>query len=226
MTDLVWEKPRRIAVLVDNDSWILPYAERLIDELQRDGYAAQLVRDAEGLPESDVTFLLGCVRIIPTRLLGRSRFNLVVHESDLPKGRGFSPMTWQILEGRGSIPVCLFNANDNADTGSIIYRDSIVLKGNETYEEWRHLQGEKTLDLCRRFLNESSPPQVTEQRGEPSFYPRRTPRDSRLEPNRTIAEQFDLMRVADPEKYPAYFHHRGRRFALVLRPDPEQDRLL
>ena len=136
----------------------------------------------------------------------------------------------RIGTGVTSVPICLFNANDNADTGSIIYRDSIVLKGNETYEEWRHLQGEKTLDLCRRFLNEPSPPQVTEQRGEPSFYPRRTPRDSRLEPNRTIAEQFDLMRVADPEKYPAYFHHRGRRFALVLRPDerpdPEQDRLL
>ena len=87
MTDPVWEKPRRIAVLVDNDSWILPYAERLIDELQRDGYAAQLVRDAEGLPESDVTFLLGCVRIIPTRLLGRSRFNLLwFTRATCPKG--------------------------------------------------------------------------------------------------------------------------------------------
>ena len=94
-----WEKPRRVVVLVDNDSWILPYVERLVRELCRDGDAAQLVRHAEDLPEGDVAFLLGCVGIVPTRLLDRSHFNLVVHESPLPKGRGFSPMTWQILEG-------------------------------------------------------------------------------------------------------------------------------
>ena len=223
MTDPVWEKPRRIAVLVDNDSWILPYAERLIDELQRDGYAAQLVRDAEGLPESDVTFLLGCVRIIPTRLLGRSRFNLVVHESDLPKGRGFSPMTWQILEGRGSIPVCLFNATDGVDTGPIIYRDVIVLKGNETYEEWRGMQGEKSLELCRRFLDAPTPKEGIEQYGEPTFYPRRVPCDSQLDTERTIADQFDLLRVADPDRYPAYFDHRGRRFTLILKLDKTMD---
>ena len=29
--------------------------------------------------------------------------NIVVHASDLPKGRGFSPMSWQILEGKNKI---------------------------------------------------------------------------------------------------------------------------
>ena len=210
MTDAAWEKPRRVAVLVDNDSWVHPYAERLVRGLRQDGDEATLVRDAEDLPESDVTFLLGCVGIVPERVLSRNRFNLVVHESALPKGRGFSPLTWQILEGRTSIPICLFEATGNVDAGPVIYRDAIALKGNETYEEWRALQGEKTLELCRRFLDEQSPPAGIEQSGEPTAYQRRTPCDSRLDPNRTIAEQFDLLRVADPERYPAYFHHREK----------------
>ena len=223
MTDGVWVKPRRVVVLVDNDSWILPYAERLVDEVGRDGDMAELVRHAEDLPESDVAFLLGCVRIVPSQLRSRSRFNLVVHESALPQGRGFAPMTWQILEGSTSIPICLFIASGEVDAGSVIYRDGIRLRGDETYEEWRSLQGEKTLELCRRFLDEPEPPEGIEQRGRPTTYTRRSPSDSRLDPNRTIAEQFDLLRVADPDRYPAYFHHRGRRFMLLLRPDERSD---
>ena len=226
MTKTAWEKPRCVTVLVDNDSWILPSAERLVREVGHAGDVAQLVRRAEDLPEGDVAFLLGCVRIVPKRLLGRSRFNLVVHESDLPKGRGFSPMTWQILQGARSIPVCLFEAGDHVDAGPVIYRDTINLDGNETYAEWRHLQGEKTFELCRRFLDEASPPRGTEQRGEPTAYPRRRPCDSRLDPDRTIAEQFDLLRVADPDAYPAYFYYQGRRFTLLMQPDERADSFL
>ena len=223
MTDSAWTKPRRIVILVDNDSWVLPYAERLVDEVCSDGEAAQLVRHAAHLPESDVAFLLGCVRILPRRLLLRSRFNLVVHESDLPKGRGFSPMTWQILEGRNSIPVCLFKAVNGADAGPAIYRDTIELRGDETYKEWRGRQGEKTIELCRKFLNEPTPPEEVAQSGEQTLYRRRTSTDCRLDPDRTIVQQFDLLRVADPNRYPSYFYHRGRRFLLVLSPDERPD---
>ncbi len=132
-------------------------------------------------------------------------------------------MTWQILEGRTSIPICLFEATGSVDAGPVIYRDAIALRGNETYEEWRALQGEKTLELCRRFLDETAPPEGAEQSGEATFYPRRTPCDSRLDPDLSIAEQFDLLRVADPERYPAYFHHRGRRFMLCLKADENED---
>ena len=219
MTDSAWIKPRRIVILVDNDSWILPYAERFVGELCGNGEAAQLVRHAEHLPESDVAFLLGCVQVASDQSLCRSRFNLVVHESELPKGRGFSPMTWQILEGRTSIPICLFNATSDIDAGAVLYRDTIELRGSETHDEWRSLQGEKTIELCRRFLDEPAPLEGNAQSGEPTFYPRRTPYDSRLDPNRTIAEQFDMLRVADPDRYPGYFFHRGRRYLLVLSPD-------
>ena len=132
-------------------------------------------------------------------------------------------MTWQILEGSTTIPICLFNAREEVDAGTVIYRDCIMLGGNETYEEWRSLQGEKTLEMCRRFLDEPVPPEGTEQRGRPTTYERRSPSDSRLNPNRTIAEQFDLLRVSDPDRYPAYFDHRGRRFTLHLRPDERLD---
>ena len=47
MTKTAWEKPRCVTVLVDNDSWILPYAERLVREVGHAGDVAQLERRFE-----------------------------------------------------------------------------------------------------------------------------------------------------------------------------------
>ena len=40
----------------------------------------------------------GLYKNLPKGLLNRNRYNFVVHESDLPKGRGFAPVSWTILE--------------------------------------------------------------------------------------------------------------------------------
>ena len=227
MTDPAWEKPRRVTVLVDNDSWILPYAERLVREVSQTGDTAQLVRRSDDLPEGDVAFLLGCVRIVPSRLMNRSRINLVVHASDLPRGRGFSPMTWQILEGRNTIPICLFVAARDVDSGPVIFRDTITLKGTEVCEEWRIVVGERTLKLCKRYLNEPAPPAEKTQLGEATFYPRRTQYDSRLDPNKTIAEQFgdggslfSCSRTSEPIRFWTHSsHERRQRDSLPRRGD-------
>ena len=50
----------KIAVLVDNESWILPYAERLCSASRDRKLEAILVRNHESIPEGDVCFMLGC----------------------------------------------------------------------------------------------------------------------------------------------------------------------
>ena len=49
-----------------------------------------------------------------------------------------------------------------------------------------------------------------------SYLPRRTPEDSEVDPSKTIAEQFDLIRVCDPNRFPAYFRFRGHRYLIRL----------
>jgi methionyl-tRNA formyltransferase len=34
---------------------------------------------------------------------------------------------------------------------------------------------------------------------------------------KTIAEQFDLLRVVDNLRYPAFFDHRGKRYRLTIK---------
>ena len=47
-------------------------------------------------------------------------------------------------------------------------------------------------------------------------YPQRTPEDSKLDVHKTLAEQFDLIRVADPDRYPAFLEFKNRKYICRL----------
>lgn len=211
-----WMKPRTISVVVDNESWILPYAEDLAKKLTADGDRAVLCRSHDEIREGSVAFYLGCVKITPLKILARNRRNLVVHASVLPKGRGFSPLTWMVIEGHKVFPVCLIEAEPEVDSGSVIYRDILGFEGHELIGEMRRTLGDAHLALCQRFMAEPTPPVGQAQRGEPSHFPRRRPEDSRLDPSKTIAEQFDLLRTVDNRAYPAFFEFRGHVYKLTI----------
>jgi methionyl-tRNA formyltransferase len=212
-----WRKPRRVSVVVDNPSWVLPHAQALCAKLEESGDTVSLVRDSEQVPMGEVAFYLGCVRIAPKETLRRNRRNLVVHASDLPKDRGFSPWSWSILRGQDRIPVCLLNAEAEVDSGAVIYKDWIAFEGHELVDELRAKIGAAHVFLCARFMAEREPPAGTPQAGEPSWVERRRPSDSALDPDRSLAEQFSLLRVVDNEKYPAFFELKGQRYILTIR---------
>lgn len=81
------------------------------------------------LRAGDFCFYLSCSQIVPPHVLGRFRNNLVVHESDLPQGKGWSPLTWQILEGKNRIPVILFEATEKVDSGPIYAQEWLEFEG-------------------------------------------------------------------------------------------------
>lgn len=205
----------RISVLVDTPgSWIEPWAERLV-ALLAPHHDVRLCRRQEDLVQGDFCFLLGCLNLLPQKALQMNGHNLVVHESDLPNGRGWSPVAWQVLQGKNEIPVCLFEAVDEVDAGPVYLRDFISLNGCELLPDIRLKQGVKTVELCLDFL-QKWPLEPVPQVGEPSSYPKRSREDDRLDPHKSIAEQFDKLRIVDNEKYPAWFELRGREYILKI----------
>lgn len=209
----------RIQILVDNpNSWIVPYAERLRTSLSAGGHRVSLLHDPEAVERGDILCLLSCERIF--RHLNLNRHNLVVHESELPRGRGWSPLTWQILEGKNEVPITLFEAVASVDAGPVYARDVLVFRGDELLPELKAAQGEKTIAMIEDFVSRYPAVAGNPQVGKETFYPRRRPSDSQLDPAKTIAEQFDLLRVCDNERYPAWFEYRGRRYSLRIDPRP------
>lgn len=212
-----WGKPRNVSIVVDNPSWIEPFALELANTLSSKGDHVRVCHYYGEVLSGGVAFYLGCVKLSPPETLSLNYRNLIVHESALPLGRGFSPLTWQVLEGKNEIPICLLEASDEADAGLVIYRDNLTLQGDELIDEMRCVQGKATVALCMRFMNESVPPQGQRQSGHATFYARRTPENSQLDTNRTISDQFNLLRSVDNERYPAFFDYRGCRYQLTIK---------
>ncbi|MGB3547647.1 MAG: hypothetical protein WBA17_11770 [Saprospiraceae bacterium] len=204
-----------VQILVDNPaSWMVPHARRLVDELTRAGHAAKLLHEHEAVEQGDILCLLSCEKLF--KRLELNRHNLVVHSSDLPRGKGWSPLTWQILEGKNDIPMTLFEAAAEVDAGVVYNRAVLTFNGTELLPEMTRLQGEKIVEIILRFV--AAYPRVNgkPQEGESTFYPRRRPADSRLDPERSLAEQFNLLRVCDNERYPAFFDFRGERYTIRI----------
>jgi methionyl-tRNA formyltransferase len=213
--------PSRITLLSDRGSWLNSALPELIAALWQRGHAVRWINDPAQLASGDVCLLLSCGRLLSAEQLALHRHNLVVHESALPQGQGWSPMTWQILEGGSRIPITLFEATAALDAGPIYLQQEIELQGNDLVEEWRALQAQATLELCLAWFDcyQEVVAAAQPQQGEASHYRRRRPADSQLDPERSLAEQFNLLRVVDNQRYPAFVHWRGRRFVLQVQPE-------
>ena len=201
----------KIQILVDNpNSWIIPFAEELKVELNGRGHDTYLLKSTNMVEKGDILFLLSCEHIF--KKLDLNTYNLVVHESALPLGKGWSPVSWQILEGKNIIPVTLFEAGTKVDSGEIYFQENIELNGYELVNEIRKKQGLATIHLALRFVDNCNCLISQKQQGKSTYYPRRTPKDSELDVNKTIAEQFNLLRICDNERYPAFFQLGGRKY--------------
>ena len=208
--------PGHITLLSDPGTWLNRYLPELIDALWQRGHAVRWIHHPAQLVAGDVCFMLSCGRLISPEQLALHRHNLVVHASDLPKGQGWSPMTWQILEGASRIPITLFEAIAELDSGPIYLQQQLHLQGHELVNEWRSLLAQATKELCLEWLDRHHEVVAAAwpQLGEPSRYERRRPIDSQLDPEGTLAEQFNLLRVVDNQNYPAFVRLGGRSFQI------------
>lgn len=189
-----------------------------------DAHDVALSDTLDDLAGGDLLFLISCSRIVTPALRARYRHSLVVHASDLPEGRGWSPLIWQILEGRHDIAVTLLEAQDPVDSGAVWAKRWLHFEGYELCDEINAALFAAELELMDYALAhcEHIAPQAQDET-RASWYRRRTPEDSRLDPQRPLAEQFDLLRVADPDRYPPFFELRGQRYEISIRMTKDQD---
>ena len=208
----------RITILSDKESWINNYLPKLIKELSDSSHDLLWIHDTEKIRKGDILFILSFSKILDSHNLSHNHNNIVVHASKLPKGKGWSPASWQVLEGKNDIPVTLFEAVPKVDSGKIYIEQFLHLDGSELLPEIHDKLGEVTQMMCRNFVTKY--PQIVShgklQRGESTYYPRRTPKDSELNFNLTLNEQFNALRIADNEKYPAFFIHNGHKYIIKI----------
>ena len=207
----------RITILTDNiNSWFIPFGNELRDILNNKGHDVEYITNKRDIKIGDVCFLLSCSNIVNEEFLTRNEKNIVVHASDLPKGKGFAPVQWQILEGKNEIVLTLFEAVKEVDAGPYYFKNRIEFDGTELYSEIREMLGLKIIEMCIDFIDNIESYKPIQQFGKSTYYRKRTTKDDELDINKTIIEQFNHFRVADNDKYPLWFEFNGIKYKLKI----------
>ena len=190
---------------------------RWIDE-NSPSHEISLIEKSDEIDSGDILFLIACSEIISEDLQNKFKKVLCVHESDLPEGKGWAPCVHYVLNGKNKIPLTLFEISKKIDSGDIWKKTSFELEGHELHDEINNLVSIHTIKLINFAIENFNSIQPTPQSttGE-SFFPRRFPSDSELDVNKTILEQFNLLRIADENRYPCFFIHNGHRYKITIR---------
>jgi methionyl-tRNA formyltransferase len=207
-----------ISVLcTDSRHPIVPLLRTWCTQLSSLGQMASLYFDKAELPGGDILFLVSCGQLLKSTERRRYQATLVLHASDLPRGRGWSPHIWAILEGASRITVSLLEAADEVDCGPVWLKTTFDLEGHELIEEINEKLFAVELQLMTAAIKKFGLIKPLPQVGNPGKYlPKRTPKDSQIDPHKSIVEQFNLLRIVDPDRYPAFFEHKGIKYLLKL----------
>lgn len=173
---------------------------------------------AEKGSSGDVLFLISCSQFIPSDLRNEYSHCFVIHASDLPRGRGWSPHVWQLLAGQNRICLSLIEADESIDCGKIWKKEWVDIPEHFDFKEICDVLFSCEIKLMDYALDAVKLGKTGEQQvGQPSYFPKRVAEDSMLDPHSSIIDQFNLLRVADPTRYPAYFDHLGHRYSIVMK---------
>lgn len=209
-----------ISILTDNEkSWFIYYGKILQQKLSDLGHNVSYVYDKNDIKNGDICFLLSCSRIVEEKYLSLNKNNIVVHASDLPNGKGFSPLQWQILEGKNEIVLSMIEAFDEVDAGPIYFKHIIHFEGHELYDELRNALGIEIIEMCVKYVNSCRQLRPVEQSGETTFYKKRKIKDDEVDPSKTIKDLFNHFRIADNHNYPLFFFLNGHKYYIRVEKD-------
>lgn len=165
----------------------------------------------------DIVFGTGVYQLIKEPYLSLPVYGIVFfHETPLPEGKGNSPIQWTIFNKRPNLTVTAFKATEGMDAGAILYQYNMPLSSLDTLEILDEKRSVGIKNCFGGILKELKQGYIAlrMQTGLDSISPCRTTEDSELNPNETLLNLWDKIRVCNNEKYPAFFKLNGKKIIL------------
>ena len=174
----------------------------------KDRYSSTLITDKDELNiknikslNPDFIFFPHWSWIIPDEIY--ENFECVIfHMTDLPFGRGGSPLQNLIVMGEKDTKISALKATKELDSGDIYMKENLSLDGKaiEIYERASKIIFEKMID---KIINNT--PKLTSQSGEIIEFKRRSPMQSDIQELQTLEKIYDYIRMLDAPSYPHAF---------------------
>jgi methionyl-tRNA formyltransferase len=138
-----------VFLLKDNFTSAKRFAE-VFDKLQSESYNILELTSSQGIEYSNTALLVGWDRMVDTT----NKDIFVIHDSILPKLRGWNPLVSALIAGEREIGATLFKADSGADSGPIIKSQSIHIQDFITISEAMRLV-EPLITSLTKYLLES-----------------------------------------------------------------------
>lgn len=142
--------------------------------------------------------------IVPGSILDQNEC-VCFHMTDLPFGRGGSPLQNLISRGYQETHLTALRMTSEIDSGPVYLKHRLDLSG--TAEEIFRRAAELSMQMIEQIVTHE--PKPAPQIGEPVFFKRRTPEQSRLPELGSLADLFDHIRMLDAPGYPHAFLQHG-----------------
>ena len=160
--------------------------------------------------------------IVPSEILNISTC-ICFHETDLPYGRGGSPLQNLIALGHKETEISALQMTEELDAGPIYLKKGVSLEGlaEEIYIRISYI----VADMIKIIIEQDIKP--IEQNGKITLFNRRKPKESKIPSEKTNLEDlFDHIRMLDAEGYPnAYLEIGNFRYEL-FRPSLKSNKIL
>lgn len=177
----------------------------------------------------DLLITGGWQRLIPYDVLSNLRIGGVgLHGSSefLPKGRGRSPINWSLIQGKKRFLLHYFLMKEGVDNGDIFYIDTFDINDWDTcdtlYKKLILSQEQTLIEWIPKLLMNNF--ETFKQLGEPSYYPKRNPKDGIIDWSKTVFEIYDFVRALT-KPYPGAFSFIGERKIMIWKAQPFDTRL-
>ena len=179
-------------------------------------YSFKISKNPNTVKNQNIVFPISYTKILSEKFLKENELVLVAHSSKLPKDKGFAPLQYQILKNKNKIYMSLIKAVKKVDAGPIYLQNHFYLDGTELSEQIRKIQGDQFLKIIKQFLIKFPKINSRNQKGRGNFNKRRYPKNSELNINKTIRQQFNHLRINDNEKYPSFFNFKGQKYIIKI----------
>ncbi|NEW83318.1 MAG: hypothetical protein GZ094_13250 [Mariniphaga sp.] len=142
-----------------------------------------------------------------------------VHPAILPDFKGYHTEPYVIMNNEKEHGITAHFLTEELDAGDIILQMRIPINEFSTVKSIK----EDIENIAPTFFDQLF--QLIEKENIPSFKqsgvtkiiaPKRTPKDSELNPKETLEKLYHMIRACDPDDYPAYFLHNNERVFIRL----------
>lgn len=150
-----------------------------------------------------------------------------VHPTLLPKYRGYRSGPFIIMNGEKTSGVTIHELTPEMDKGDIFIQTEFPITPFDTTKSLMRKSQEAEKELLGIFLKRLQNGElvrIKQNESEATTYNEiRRPKDSVIDPNKSLLELYNYIRACDPIDYPAFFFIAGEKVCIkVWRPDNEE----